>query len=333
MAIRIDDWTRYEVNSNGDPAKEGDTLRAGALRYIRLKNHGHATNRGLNKLQKLAKNKTMEVVGIFTQFLQLAGNGTAEYRGVLREQKNGEPATIEDLAEILPATASQIAFAVKCLSNPTVSWILVDKEGFRENPRNSGITSFNTTQYNSTQHNTTQDNSTQPTTVVFEKWNSYKSTKGWKSHNKPSYEIEEAINEQLKHYSIEDLCAAIDNYAFILGSPDHCIFNIGKKCWDKFWTLREFLLRSTSTDRKEKYLYRFLPSVFAPTDFLTQAAKGRLQRKRAAERDKEEIREREGPYYRKQTTEELKKLLTASALTSQHWLIKEILAEKAKANR
>lgn len=286
MAIKIADWIRYEVNSNGDPAKEGDTLRAGVLRYIRLKNHGHATNRGLNKLRKLAKNKTMEVVGIFTQFLQLAGNGTAEYRGVLREQKNGEPATIEDLAEILPATAGQIAFAVECLSNPTVSWILVDEGGFRKKQRNSGITSFNTTQFNSIQLNTTQ-----PTTVVFEKWNSHKSIKGWKSHNKLSYEIEIAITEQQKHYSIEDLCAAVDNYAFILGSSDHCVFNIGKKHWDKFWTLREFLLRSTSTDRKEKYLYRFLPSVFAPTDFLTQAAKGRWQNKKVAEQAKQKMAE------------------------------------------
>lgn len=162
MMIKINDWIRYEVSSNGDPAKEGDTLRASALKYIRLKNHGHSTNRGLKKLQKLAKNKTMEVVGIFTQFLQLAANGTAEYRGVLREQKDGRPATIEDLAEILPATANQIAFAVKCLSNPTVSWILVDKEGFQENQRSSEKTAslqeYNTTQFNSIQDNTIQLN-------------------------------------------------------------------------------------------------------------------------------------------------------------------------------
>lgn len=135
----------------------------------------------------------------------------------------------------------------------------------------------------------------QPTTnearLIYEKWNSYKSQKGWKTHNKLSYEITEAITEQLKHYSIEDLCAAIDNYASILFSPDHCVFNIGKKCWDKFWTLREFLLRGTQTDRKEKYLYRFLPSVFAPEDFLTQAAKGRWRSKKVAEQEKQKMAE------------------------------------------
>lgn len=327
--IIIADWIRYEVNSNGDTAKEGDVLRASPLKYIRLTNHGHATNRGLNKLQRLAKSKTMEVVGIFTQFLQLAGNGTGENRGVLREQKDGRPATIEDLAEILPATVNQIDFAVKCLSNPAVSWILVDKEGFREKQRSSEKTA-SLQELNSTKLNTIEQNTTQPITVVFEKWNSYKSQKGWKSHNKFSYETKEAIIERLKHYLMDDLCAAIDNYASILVSPDHCIFNIGKKCWDKFWTLREFLLRGTSTDRSEKYLYRFLPSVFAPSDFLTQAAKGRWQSKKIAEQEKQKFRDEESPYYRKQTTEKLKEMLTIGTLIGQHWLIKEILTERGK---
>ena len=157
--IQINDWIRYEVNSKGQPAKDGEDLRAGALTYIRLKNYGHATNRGLQKLQRLAKGKTMEVVGIFTQFLQLAANNRAENRGILREQKDGRPATIAELAEILPATAKQITFAIECLSNPAVSWILADKEGFPENSGDSRksadalLTQHNTTQVNTTQHN------------------------------------------------------------------------------------------------------------------------------------------------------------------------------------
>lgn len=311
--IKIADWIRYEVNNNGDPAKEGDALRAGALRYIRLKNHGHATNRGLNKLQKLAKGKTMEVVGIFTQFLQLAGNGTAEYRGILREQKNGEPATIEDLAEILPATANQIAFAVKCLSNPAVSWILVDKEGFRENPRNSGITSFNTTQFNSIQHNTTQ-----PTTVVFEKWNSFKGKK-WKSHKTLSYESKLAITEQLKHYSTDELCSAVENYARVLLSSDFK--------WSYAWTLQQFLTRTSPTNRKEQQLWRFLPNNYHDEDYLTDSAKTR----RVAEKKE---------YYEFMRDCEENKLIEAykANKNNMNWLIdevrpeiKEILAERAKA--
>ena len=157
--IQIYDWIRYEVNSKGQPAKDDEDLRAGALTYIRLKNHGHATNRGLQKLQRLAKGKTMEVVGIFTQFLQLAANNKAENRGVLREQRDGRPATIAELAEILPATVKQITFAVECLSNPAVSWILADKEGFPENSGDSRksadalLTQRNTTQHKSSQHN------------------------------------------------------------------------------------------------------------------------------------------------------------------------------------
>ena len=118
-----------------------------------------------------------------------------------------------------------------------------------------------------------EENRIDNNTILFDKWNSFKNVKKWKSHSKLSHEIQQAITEQLKHYSIDDLGAAIANYAAVLNSPNYAVFNVCEKSWDKYWTLREFLTRGTKADRSEKYLYRFLPTNFQPSDFLTQKAK------------------------------------------------------------
>lgn len=130
-------------------------------------------------------------------------------------------------------------------------------------------------------------------TIVFDKWNSFKNVKKWKSHPKLLYETEQSIDEQLKRYSIDDLCAAVGNYAAVLNSPDHAVFNVGERSWDKHWTLREFLTRGTKTDRSEKYLYRFLPTNFHLSDFLTQKAKNRRISEAKARQAAKEQREAE----------------------------------------
>ena len=142
--------------------------------------------------------------------------------------------------------------------------------------------------------------------IIFEKWNFYKGFyKGkanWKSHNKLSYEIETAIAEQLKHYSVEDLSAAIGNYAAILLNPDYRVFVVGRQSWDKYWTLREFLTRGPKADHKEKYLYRFLPTTFHKDDFLTVDAKNRRYRKVA----------------KKEFVEAERKIITGETLTQKY---------------
>ena len=102
------------------------------------------------------------------------------------------------------------------------------------------------------------------TTVIFDRWNSHKSKK-WKSHAKMSYEIEQAITEQLKHYSVDELCGAIDNYANILLSPDFT--------WSYAWTLQQFLTRSRPDNRQEKQLWRFLPNNYHDDDYLTDSVR------------------------------------------------------------
>lgn len=104
------------------------------------------------------------------------------------------------------------------------------------------------------------------TTVVFEKWNSFKGKK-WKSHKTLSYESKLAITEQLKHYSVEELCSAVENYAKVLLNSDFK--------WSYAWTLQQFLTRTSPTNRKEQQLWRFLPNNYHDEDYLTDSAKRR----------------------------------------------------------
>lgn len=99
--------------------------------------------------------------------------------------------------------------------------------------------------------------------VVFEKWNSFKGKK-WKSHKTLSYEIEQAIAKQLKHYSVKELCQAIENYAKVLLNSDFK--------WSYAWTLQQFLTRTSPTNRQEQQLWRFLPNNYHDEDYLNDSA-------------------------------------------------------------
>lgn len=101
--------------------------------------------------------------------------------------------------------------------------------------------------------------------IIFEKWNFYKGKANWKSHRELTYEIEQAITEQLKHYSVEQICGAIENYARVLISNEYK--------WSYAWTLQQFLTRKQKEHPDEKQLHRFLANSFADDDYLTKSAK------------------------------------------------------------
>ncbi len=140
--ITISEWNqRYEVNSRGLEAKEGDELRVGPLKWIRLKVHGHEQGTGYRRLKTLAGKKTMEVFGLFCKFLEIAGNQPKCSRGKLLNEHD-EPATPQDLAFILDVPVGQISNAIKVLSDKAVGWLACNTEN---------ITQLNTTQYNTIQ--------------------------------------------------------------------------------------------------------------------------------------------------------------------------------------
>lgn len=122
-----------------------------------------------------------------------------------------------------------------------------------------------------------------PIQEIFENWNSKRQTGKWKVHRELSYEMRYIITKRLKQYSVQDLKAAIDNYAFIVQSDDYKMSYL--------WTLYQFLSRRRP-DRiaeNELQLYRFLPNSFSKYDFqLTDEAKIRLR-----SRQKEAVRQQQ----------------------------------------
>ena len=122
MAWKIKNWTKdYEVNDKNRAYKEGDTLRAGRLDFIRLKNHGRKQGVGWRRMLRLCKGDA-SVWGVFCKFLEIAGDSGGSRRGVLLNEHD-EPATIEHLHEITGFKSKQIEKAIQVLTDPTLMWI------------------------------------------------------------------------------------------------------------------------------------------------------------------------------------------------------------------
>jgi hypothetical protein len=98
--------------------------------------------------------------------------------------------------------------------------------------------------------------------TIFDYWNLYKGRKGWHGHNVISYDTKCVITESLQHYTTEDVCAAIDNYAKILLG--------GKYFWDHVWSLSSFLsVKHGSTKDSPKKWWQFLPENFVEENYLS----------------------------------------------------------------
>jgi hypothetical protein len=107
----------------GREAKPGDTLQAGPLKYIRVKVRGRSQGVGYRKLKQLVGPEHVAgIIGIFTKFLEIAGDQPRELRGQLLNEKD-KPASIQDLAFILDIPEGQIAMAIKALSDEKIGWI------------------------------------------------------------------------------------------------------------------------------------------------------------------------------------------------------------------
>jgi len=121
---------------------------------------------------------------------------------------------------------------------------------------------------------------------VFNHWNSYQGRSVekpgddgrcikviWKRHRlKPDGAVPrdkaDAIRRALDDYSVDDICAAITNYATVLLGPRYR--------WTYAWTLAEFLTRGEERHKQApRKWYRFLPDNFDPDQHLTDAAQKR----------------------------------------------------------
>lgn len=130
------------------------------------------------------------------------------------------------------------------------------------------------------------------TKAVFDHWNRHKGKGRWKSHRELTYDIECAVKDVLKHYTVEQICEAIDNYALVLLG--------GEYRWSYAWTLALFLTRHRPDDRKIPQFTRFLGNNFVAADYLTkEAVRARIEKRRRdaelLERQYEDAKRKAGP--------------------------------------
>jgi len=135
--------------------------------------------------------------------------------------------------------------------------------------------------------------------VAFSHWNSFKGKKktptcgAWKSHKDLTPEIKSAIRTRLKEYPIDEITAAVSNYAKVLLGREYT--------WTHAWTLQQFLTRHKPDQRDELQFWRFHPNNFVEDDYLTKPAK-------AARIEKNRQPEIPEPEFLPPTAEERKKL-------------------------
>ena len=90
---------------------------------------------------------------------------------------------------------------------------------------------------------------------VFDFWNSFKKSSGWKYHLNLSYDMKVAILDALNDYSVEDICSAISNFHTALMGEEYF--------WSCAWSLATFLSkRDWNGKRAPKKWWRFLSNNF-----------------------------------------------------------------------
>jgi len=111
--------------------------------------------------------------------------------------------------------------------------------------------------------------------LVFDFWNSFKgaktstkldpktkSTIHWHSHNKLTYDMKIAIEENLRDYELIEVCEAINNYAKVLISDE--------TFWTYVWPLPTFLtVKYEKRKDAPKKWWQFLPENFVEQNYLS----------------------------------------------------------------
>ncbi len=108
---------RYEVNSRGTAAENGDKLRKAPLTYYRSKVTGTCQGLGYRKLLRIANSKALEIFGIFHKLLEIAAGQQREGRGVIKQ-------SVPELAMIIGVDESNIEKALSVLSDKDLGWLV-----------------------------------------------------------------------------------------------------------------------------------------------------------------------------------------------------------------
>lgn len=118
-----------------------------------------------------------------------------------------------------------------------------------------------------------KDEKADPIMVIFRGWNRHAGSREikdgkpvvWHEHRKVSPEIVNGAKLRLADYSVDEIVAAIDNYAQVLFDPD--------TFWTYVWSLPEFLTRKQAKEKVSPLqIIRFLPDNFHQDQFVSQEA-------------------------------------------------------------
>ena len=103
--------------------------------------------------------------------------------------------------------------------------------------------------------------------TVFEFWNLHIYPGKWQPHIKLSFDIISAIQENLKNYTVEDICNAIALYARVLQDDRYY--------WDYVWPLSTFLtVKYERRKDSQKKWYQFLPENFVEKKYMNDSKSG-----------------------------------------------------------
>ncbi len=115
---------------------------------------------------------------------------------------------------------------------------------------------------------------------ILDHWNTQKfreqpnSKTTWHIRREVKYDLELAVTTALKHFTVDDIKGAIDNYALVILGQDYFYD------YDK-WTIDIFLTRKEKDDRNMFRWWRWLPGRFEEEDFLRDSVvKQRVQARR-----------------------------------------------------
>ncbi len=143
----INEWReRYEVNDKGQPARLGDKLRAGPIRYIRSKVWGRSRGEGWQILLDLCQDQPLDVdqapisqcfecFGVFEKLLEIAADQEANARGRLP--------SIDRLSRILGykhQLKPRLEKILQTLGHKDLAWLVPgDSQNIPEKPGNARL--------------------------------------------------------------------------------------------------------------------------------------------------------------------------------------------------
>lgn len=261
-AIKIVHWTQYEIKGDS----RSPQVMAGPLKYVKLL----IKPTGKKYIELMHRDEGEEAYGVFIILLIAWACQTRSKRkgGIIWSWHEGVPAEADEIARQLLCSQNKFDRCLPILCD--IGWIeLVEVN----------VKTPKTPKAAKPKPATVKSKATAPADIqeLFNYWNSdslvwadsEKKTRcrcpqtdePWKVSQQITPDIIDNIKQHLKRWEIQTLQQSIDNYHYVLTSPDH-------PGWTFRWSISEFFGRHMPQDRSQFTFYRFLPDNFDETRYM-----------------------------------------------------------------